>query len=201
MLRPYIIISSPLFLTVAAIVSPAYAADVTITSTGTFIISSGNSVEFDAAAGASNTVSTVLTSGSTSSTGTIILGAGSTTTFVGAVGGTPKLKRLDLNGTLATFNANLGIDTVNFGADGTGTLSFQRSGQTTVDGTIGSVTTSGSGQGTVAFGGGTDATIQADVGSATAAVKSFQVGGARETPPYHRRRPASGVLSAPALST
>lgn len=107
--------------------------------------------------GASNSVSSVLMTGSTGILGTITLGAGSDTTFTGAVGGSARVKRLDLNGTLATFNGNINAASVNFGADGgalvrgstvtapfttsvdnTGTLRFGPGAQTTVNGTIGS---------------------------------------------------------------
>ncbi len=107
--------------------------------------------------GLTNTISTVYASGSTGSLGTITLGAGGTTTFTGAVGGTAKLKRLNLDGSLATFLANVNAEGVNFGADGTasirgatinapittstdgtGTLSFQPNAQSTLNGTVGS---------------------------------------------------------------
>ncbi|MCB5175930.1 autotransporter outer membrane beta-barrel domain-containing protein [Microvirga lenta] len=107
--------------------------------------------------GANNSISTVLTTGSTGILGTITLGTGSSTTFTGAVGGTARIKQLNLNGTLATFNGNVAAAAVNFGADGiasirgstfnasvttstdgAGTLSFQPNAQTTVNGTIGS---------------------------------------------------------------
>ncbi|WP_205790266.1 autotransporter outer membrane beta-barrel domain-containing protein [Microvirga makkahensis] len=107
--------------------------------------------------GANNSISTVLTTGSTGILGTITLGTGSSTTFTGAVGETARLKQLNLDGTLTTFLANVNAETVNFGADGmasirgstfnapittstdgAGTLSFQPGAQTTVNGTIGS---------------------------------------------------------------
>lgn len=109
--------------------------------------------------GAANSISTVLTTGSTGSVGTITFGPASSTTVTGAVGGTARIKRLNLDGTLATFNANVSADALNFGADGTasirgttvnasittstdgtGTLSFQPTAQSTVNGTIGSNT-------------------------------------------------------------
>ncbi|WP_207462140.1 autotransporter outer membrane beta-barrel domain-containing protein [Azospirillum sp. SYSU D00513] len=109
--------------------------------------------------GGTNSISTVLTTGSTGSLGTITFGPGSSTTVTGAVGGTARLKRLNLDGTLATFQANVNADTLNFGADGTasirgstinapitttadrtGTLSFQPASQSTINGTIGSAT-------------------------------------------------------------
>ena len=107
--------------------------------------------------GLTNTISSVLTTGSSGSVGTITLGAGSSTTFAGTVGDSARIKQLNLNGTLATFNGNVHAAAMNFGADGmasiraatinspiatstdgTGILSFQPTAQSTLNGTIGS---------------------------------------------------------------
>jgi len=109
--------------------------------------------------GATNSISTVLLTGSSTSVGTITFGPGSSTTATGAVGGSTKLKRINLDGTLGVFLANVNVNEMNFGADGTasvrgstvnasfttstngtGTLSFQPASQSTVNGTVGTAT-------------------------------------------------------------
>ncbi|MBP2316713.1 autotransporter outer membrane beta-barrel domain-containing protein [Azospirillum soli] len=199
--RPSVTHLTPFLLATTAIVSPAYAADVTITSPGTVIITAGKSVEFQAENGASSSSFAQVNGGVT---------IGSVTATAAGVG------VLNFTGDGAAVNGSVGnLFRVTIGGSGnmavTGTMTntgafYSQAGTLTVggnfqnsyvnftnnrDGTlvlngasnsISSVLMTGSSGslGTITLGAGSDTTVTGAVGS-SAKLKQFNLDGTLAT--------------------